>query len=124
MNVRSEVAAFEWQQPRSNTIKSCDLNCFTKFKGVPNHITSRVLIRCVYSLHVLCCTAGKFHRSSVLRVLPWGLTFILGVGPNFHASKQRRSGHAQLRTACLAVRSVHGISAKLAMELFYAYSLR
>ena len=30
---------------------------------------------------------SKFHRSSVVRVLPWGLTFIskfLGVGLNFH----------------------------------------
>ena len=49
-NIRSEVAAFGWQQVSSNTLKSRDLNCFTKFRGVPNHI------------RFSCCTIG--HRLS------------------------------------------------------------
>ena len=32
------MAAFKWQQPRSNTLGARDLNFCIKFRGVPNHI--------------------------------------------------------------------------------------
>ena len=100
------MAAFGWQQVRSCTLKSRDLNCFTKFRGVPNHI--RVLMYLFSSCPLLY---SKFHRSSVVPVLPWGLTFIskfLGVGLNFHDFNESKQ-------PCIA-----GIKRLLSLSLRYS----
>ena len=59
---------------------------------------------------------SKIHRSSVVRVLPWGLTFIskfLGVGLNFHDFNESKQPcvHVTPARSYFRVKSVNGAAA-------------